>query len=341
MMTELSPDDRQFDWQESHDVLSSLIRLVGLRGVVLSSMELGSPWRITNSEARDPVLHAVASGHAHFRFPAEADAEAIALSAGDIVLLPRGGAYEITDSTASRRTPQLEVPDQHGGPRCSVRVGGAGPTTKLTCCAFRFQTVSAAPLLNLLPSMVVVSANEATVGVRAFIEELVRESKGSHLGTEGMVSRLAELAFLGMLRIHFETTTSAESGLLAAVTHPQIGRALGLVHAALDAPWTVATLASKVGMSRAAFAQLFAEKTCESPIRYVQLCRIEEAKRMLAQTPMNLSEIGQRIGYTDPAGFSRAFRREVGISPREYRRAAGASADRRPRGAPAGEALNA
>lgn len=312
-------EDRLFDWQDSHDVLSALVRQVGLRGVVLSTMDLGAPWRITNAEAADPVLHVIGRGKAHVRTPHEP--KAVVLEEGDVVMLPRGGTYEITSSGRAQGAPPIEVPDQRGGPRCSVRVGGTGSRTEITCCAFRFQEVSAAPLLGLLPSLVVVRAAEATGGIRAFVHSLVQESRSSRLGTEGMVSRLAELAFLGVLRQHFETA-GTDSGLLAAVTHPQIGRALGLVHAALDAPWTVATLASKVGMSRAAFAQLFAEKTCESPIRYIQLCRIEEAKRMLAQTPLNLSEIGQRVGYTDPAGFSRAFRREVGVSPRQYRRVA-------------------
>ncbi|MCH9680532.1 MAG: AraC family transcriptional regulator [Deltaproteobacteria bacterium] len=323
-------DDPQLDWQESRDVLSALVRLVGLHGVVLATMELGSPWRVTNAEALDPVLHVVTRGSAWIR--GDDAASPVALEAGDLVMLPRGGRYELRDSRRGRRAPTVDVPTQQAGLRCSIREGGDGPRTHLTCCAFRFESVSAAPLLNLLPSMVVVRADEVTRGIRAFVGELVRESKGSRVGTEGMVSRLAELVFLGVLRIHFETTGSTDSGLLAAVAHPQIGRALGLVHAALDAPWTVATLASKVGMSRAAFAQLFADKTHESPIRYVQRCRIEEAKRMLTQTPMNLAEIGQRVGYTDPAGFSRAFRREVGISPRDYRRAAGSRANESPRG---------
>ncbi|MEM6991553.1 MAG: AraC family transcriptional regulator [Myxococcota bacterium] len=312
-------EDTHLDWQDSHDVLSSLVRVVGLHGVVLSTMSLGAPWRVINTEACDPVLHVVGAGEAHIRTPATS--RYVRLQEGDVVMLPRGGTYELLDSGSEPATGHIPVPVQDGGPRCSIRAGGSGPRTQLTCCAFRFQAVSAAPLLNLLPPFVVVPASDPRANVAEFVDALAREAKHSRLGTEGIVSRLAELAFLGALRFHFEGNVDRNSGLLAAVTHPQIGRALGLVHGALDEPWTVATLASKVGMSRAAFAQLFAEKTCESPIRYIQLCRIEEAKRMLAQTPLNLSEIGQRVGYTDPAGFSRAFRRLVGQSPRQYRRA--------------------
>lgn len=318
-MTRSSDDDQTFDWQDSNDVLSSMIRLVGLHGVVLSTMSLGAPWRVVNARACAPVLHVVGSGEAYLH--ARGASDSVKLSAGDVAMLPRGGSYEITDAQGTE-APPLEAPEQDSGQRCSVRLGGSGPRTELTCCSFRFDAVSSVPLLNLLPQLVVVPAVEAGASVRGFIETLVCESQRNRVGTEGMVSRLAELVYLAVLRIHFDMESQrAETGLLAAVTHPQIGRALGLVHAELAAPWTVATLASKVGMSRAAFAQLFTEKTSASPIRYIQLCRIEEAKRMLAQTPMNLSEIGQCVGYTDPAGFSRAFRREVGVSPRDYRQA--------------------
>jgi len=320
-MSDAADGDLRFDWQDSQDVLSALIGLVGLRGVVLATMDLGAPWRVSNAEARHPVFHTVASGTAVLCCPAAS--KPVILQAGDAVLLPRGGTYVLTDHGRNKGAPRILVPEPRAGePRCSIRAGGRGRRTQVTCCAFRFQDVSAAPLLNLLPELVVVREQDAAVGVRGLVAELVREAGTEAIGTEAMVSRLAELCFLAMLRIHFAAEGAADSGLLTAIADPHVGRALGLMHASLDAPWTVATLASKVGMSRAAFAQRFAETTGESPIRYIQLCRIAEAKRMLAQTGLNTSEIGQHVGYTDPAGFSRAFRREVGLSPREYRRAA-------------------
>jgi AraC-like DNA-binding protein len=47
--------------------------------------------------------------------------------------------------------------------------------------------------------------------------------------------------------------------------------------------------------------------------------RLETAKELLAETSLPLSTIGRDLGYTDPAHFTRAFRRDAGCNPSEYR----------------------
>lgn len=308
--------DAGLDWGRSVDVLSALVRNVGLHGVVLSTMALGSPWRLRNAHSGTPFLHVINDGRAYLRTPSVTDP--IELDTGDVVLLPTGEPYEIVDAYPCT-APDVEVPRQRDGSRCSVRVGGRGPQTEITCCTYRFDTAAAAPFLNFLPPLIIVRADDGAGPLRVFVNEIVRESKHNRPGTEGMISRLAELAFLGMLRAHLEAPSSTASRLLSAIADPQISQALGLVHASLASPWTVANLASGVGMSRAAFSRLFTDKTGIAPIRYVQLCRLQEAKRLLQETMLNSSEIGQSVGYSDGAGFSRAFRRDVGVSPLGYR----------------------
>ncbi len=310
-------EDKALEWRDSDDVLSAVVDIVGLRGLLLSTVSLGSPWRVRNPTPASPVLHVVNSGQAYISTPATPTP--IELNAGDVVMLPKGGTYEIVDQYPSTAETLSEVPLQSGGTRCSVRLGGTGHTTELTCCMYRFESPAAAPLLNLLPPVIAVCRPEQSADIRFFLSALVGESTANRPGTEGTVSRLAELVLLRMLRAHFETQDSVTPGLLAATADPHIGAALGLIHASLSEPWTVATLASKVGMSRAAFSQLFSEKAGVAPIRYIQMCRIQRATRLLVESPHSLSEIGRRIGYSDATAFSRAFRREVGVSPREYR----------------------
>ena len=47
---------------------------------------------------------------------------------------------------------------------------------------------------------------------------------------------------------------------------------------------------------------------------------MQEARRLLAYTLMDVAEVGYRLGYEDPSYFSRAFRRETGLSPSAFRR---------------------
>jgi AraC-like DNA-binding protein len=313
--------DIDLDWDESQDVLSALVRIVGLRGLVLSTMALGAPWRVRNAVPADPVLHVVTAGLAFFR--SHADETPVQLTPGDAVMLPGGGAYELVDEYPSRAEELIDVPQQADGMRCSLRLGGSGARTELTCCKYRFRDATAAPLLNLLPPRIVVRSGTGSSGVRSFLRELVAESKANRPGTEGVMSRLAELVFLLVLRSHFDAHGSVDRGLLAAVADPRVGRALKQIHGSLGTAWTVAKLAGSVGMSRAAFSQLFTAKTGVSPMAYTQRCRLQEAARLLRETNLNLSEIGQCVGYSDATAFSRAFRRDVGSSPTDYRRGLG------------------
>jgi AraC-like DNA-binding protein len=49
--------------------------------------------------------------------------------------------------------------------------------------------------------------------------------------------------------------------------------------------------------------------------------RVKEASRLLRQTDLNVSVISATLGYADATAFSRAFRRQVGQTPREFRQA--------------------
>ena len=84
--------------------------------------------------------------------------------------------------------------------------------------------------------------------------------------------------------------------------------------------FTLAELASAVGMSRFHFSRLFRESTGESPMGYALRLRIERAKAMLLQSDRRMSEIAVTLGFFDQSHFSRTFRRMTGISPGRYAR---------------------
>lgn len=63
------------------------------------------------------------------------------------------------------------------------------------------------------------------------------------------------------------------------------------------------------------------KKACGIPFsHYLRRTRIEEACRRMRETNEKLYEIGERVGYPDPVQFNRAFREEMGCSPREYKK---------------------
>lgn len=75
----------------------------------------------------------------------------------------------------------------------------------------------------------------------------------------------------------------------------------------------------EVNVSPYYFSKLFKEKTGEGFVEYLTNIRIEKAKILLAETDSSMREICQMIGYTDPNYFSRAFKKNVGVTPTEYK----------------------
>ena len=67
------------------------------------------------------------------------------------------------------------------------------------------------------------------------------------------------------------------------------------------------------------FSKLFKEETGENFIDYLTNLRIEKAKDLLMHSGMNIKNICVDTGYSDPNYFSRIFKKQVGVTPTEYR----------------------
>jgi AraC family transcriptional regulator len=79
-------------------------------------------------------------------------------------------------------------------------------------------------------------------------------------------------------------------------------------------------LAEQARLSRFHFQRLFKAATGVSPSRYHIDLRMEEARRLLRETKMNVVDVALEVGYTNPSHFAQLFRRETGLSPSDYRR---------------------
>jgi AraC-like DNA-binding protein len=88
----------------------------------------------------------------------------------------------------------------------------------------------------------------------------------------------------------------------------------------LDKQWSVAQLARKVGMSRTLFAARFTGLVGHPPIRFLTKLRLSQSAGYLTTSNQTVYAIAQRVGYETEASFSKAFKREFGVSPGTYRR---------------------
>ena len=79
-------------------------------------------------------------------------------------------------------------------------------------------------------------------------------------------------------------------------------------------------LAAQVGLSKFHFQRLFKGAVGVSPSRYHINLRMNEARRLLRETKMNVVDVALEVGYSSPSRFAQLFRRESGLSPSDYRR---------------------
>lgn len=85
---------------------------------------------------------------------------------------------------------------------------------------------------------------------------------------------------------------------------------------------TPASLAQRFYLSPAYMGRLFKEHTGKTVGEYIRAVRIENAKRLLRTTSVPVGSVALNVGFSDINYFARLFRREVGMSPTEYRESA-------------------
>jgi AraC-like DNA-binding protein len=108
------------------------------------------------------------------------------------------------------------------------------------------------------------------------------------------------------------------NGLLAGLRDPGLAIALHGIHTQTAHPWTLATLARSAGMSRSSFAERFARVIGTTPLNYLLQWRLAVAKNMLAREQMSVAQTAFAVGDESASGFSTAFSRETGQSPKQF-----------------------
>jgi transcriptional regulator GlxA family with amidase domain len=103
------------------------------------------------------------------------------------------------------------------------------------------------------------------------------------------------------------------------VSREPIQRAQQWIHDHLRGGLSVAELAHVVGMSQRNFARAFATETSMTPATYVELARIDAARRLLEASQLSLQQVAFEAGFSSPQAMRRAFARHIEVTPGDYR----------------------
>lgn len=312
------------------DALSDVLRSVRLIGGVFLDARFTAPWCVTaNMEADEarPFLatltqliayHVVIEGRMLATIPGEPSME---VSAGEVMLFPGNDGHNLASAHGVKPVPTgtLVQPGANGG-LARVDHGGGGEVTKIIC-GFLGSEEGYNPLITALPRILKLDLRKAAS--REWVEASVRfaaaELALGKLPSSSVMSRLCETLLVEAVREYSSTLPPSEAGWLNGLRDPYVGQALALIHGNLGADWSAEDLARQVSLSRSAFVERFAALIGMPPIRYLTFWRLRTAKLRLREKRVTLAQLAHAVGYQSEEAFSRAFKREFGVSPGRWR----------------------
>jgi AraC family transcriptional regulator len=149
---------------------------------------------------------------------------------------------------------------------------------------------------------------------RAILAEMQSETVAGPLLVESLGSSLAAR----LLYRYSNSSADVRSSRVGKLDPRRLNRVLEYIHAHLGDELDVRGMASAAHLSRFHFARAFKASTGQAPYQYVNAKRMERAKALLLQD-RPLGEIALTLNFSSQANFTRAFRREFGVTPGQYR----------------------
>lgn len=305
------------------DPLSRLLGGIRAEGAVLTHAVLDAPWTIRFADRAPLTMVTVLRGGGTLLLSGGARQR---VSAGDTAIVRGPEPFLLADRPDSVDLPheEYEIACFVADAECEAGLEGGrwgtGPAgeTALIVGAYRASGRRHERLLRALPPVLVVSDD---VEVCAWMESVAADAAARPAGAQALMDRLLDWALVCTLRDWFEKEAAEAPGWYRGPADPVVGPALEAMHREPAAGWTVASLASRAGVSRALFARRFTEVMGRSPLAYLTECRMDDAEELLSDGTLTVAQVAKAVGYADAFGFSAAFKRHRGMRPSEFRAA--------------------
>jgi AraC-like DNA-binding protein len=303
------------------DPVGEALHLLRMSGVFYCRSEFTAPWGLELPPFRDCMMfHIVTAGQGVLEVEG---AKPQHLRPGDLALVPHGGGHRLLGEAGAPAAKLFDLPRDLVSDRYEIlRHGGGGASTTVVCGVVRFDHPAALHLIGLLPALIHVDAwrSPEMEWIQSTLGFMAAEARELRPGGETIITRLADILVIQAIRSWMAREPAARTGWLGALRDKQIGRAMALIHRDPGRSWTVASLATALGMSRSAFAARFSYLVGEPAMRYATRWKMHAAVMYLKEGDASLGELADRLGYESEAAFSRAFKRFIGVPPGAVRR---------------------
>jgi AraC-like DNA-binding protein len=306
---------------DSFDFLSNILQGIQLHQGVVEEATFHESWSVRN-DGFPLHFYYLSRGECQLKMDC---LESVVMNAGDLMVILRD-----CDKCFHCNPHRQIAPFKHFSDSKKKRsnVGSAsngldGPNI-LVCGRFHFKKPGEIELLNLLPPFIQLKGvdGKAAPWLDGTLKLILDESTLSQPGRQAIVDHLAQIIFIEAIRSCLKTLPIKNSSWLMGLLDPDIGPVLELMHAQPEFPWTVASLAKRVCLSRSVFAARFKSVLLKTPFQYLLECRMQKACTLLSEGRDGIKKIASLSGYATEAAFSNAFKRWSGKTPGAFRRIA-------------------
>jgi AraC-like DNA-binding protein/mannose-6-phosphate isomerase-like protein (cupin superfamily) len=293
-------------------ILDELLRRAHFRSDVYFRNKLCDSWSLDTSGTGRVSFHIVREGSCWLHVPGRAEPQR--LEAGDVLVVPR----DVTHALSSAKNPppagKIVMPNK-------VSLQDASEGVALLCGYLDIDRASRRMLLSGLPDTLIVRPQSGPLAQQTsdLLQLMFNEAAHHDDGAQAVLDRLADALLLYIIRlcVHQQST---QIGLFAALADAQLGTLVRALCSESERDWSLASMAASVNMSRSAFAARFQELLQQPPIAFLTEWRMRSARNYLQKSRQSTLAIAESCGYSSEAAFSKAFKREEGVGPGEYRR---------------------
>lgn len=324
----------------SADPLALTLASLSWSGWNAGTVRLPGPWHFDVPEGRVSIY---AIRHGRCRIDSPIFTQPVEARQGDVLIFPHGSAHSLQFTGAASGPGQADGRTEgnvglsrdyrkylraHGNGRSGLSEPLASDVVEIVYGQLEKHPHGTEPLHANLSSFLHLNIGDYDLlrSSRDLFALMEDEQRNGRPGWQGIVNQYIQILFHQSLRAFVSrgadnhdgdaTTSVPHAGL---VTDPVIGLVVGLLHAQPDKPWTVASLAKWVNMSRSAFSERFREVVGAPPLHYLTELRMSRACELLQGSDLGVKQIAGLVGYESPSSFTNAFKRWHGTSPASYR----------------------
>ena len=190
-----------------------------------------------------------------------------------------------------------------------------GPTVFIVGAYDHLSDISDRLLKALPPVLLLSSGAWESPLVPLLCEEVIKDEPGQ----AAVLDRLIDLLVTAVLKAWFAQQDSNAPDWRQHQGDRVVEHTLRAMHDDPARSWTLDSLSSEVGASRASLARRFNNVVGEPPMTFLKNWRMALAADLLSQPNETVSTVAHKVGYSTPYAFSAAFKRARGISPQEHR----------------------